>query len=169
MDEDDEGSETLFEDEDAEVKRKFLDEGFAADRVPVDDLKALCLARCSDPTLISYILRARARTILVHILSNLCEGGVYTYMPEPQAQALNFRPVALYDGMSIVKVRSVCKAPNEVALIVTQTDSMAPTIPVPAYTQNQGVEMQMADCYGTPAAVEHFLKNATSSNKRAKH
>ena len=90
-------------------------------------------------------------------------------MPEPQAQALKFRPVALYHGMSIVKVRSVCETPIEAALMVTQTDSMAPTISVLAYIPEQGVEMQMADCFGTPAAVEHFLKNATSSNKRAKH
>ena len=54
MDEDEDDSEALFEEDDAEVKRKFLDEGFVADRVRVDDLKASCLARCGDPTLISY-------------------------------------------------------------------------------------------------------------------
>ena len=168
MSEDDNDSDDLFDDADAE-KRKFLDEGFAADKVPIDDLKAPCLARCSDPNLIGYILRARTRTTLIHILSNLCEGGVYTYMPEAQAQAVKFRPAALHDGMSIVKVRSVCKGTNEAALIVNQTENMAPTFPVPAYAPNMGIEMSLGECFGTPAAVEQFLKHNTSPNKRAKH
>ena len=74
--EDGEDSDLLYEETAAEVRHKLLDEGFAADKVPFDNLNVPCLARCIDPNLIGYIVRARAHTMLVHILSNLYQGGI---------------------------------------------------------------------------------------------
>ena len=124
--------------------------------------------RCNDQEVIAYLLRTRSKAAVVHVLSNLCDQGVYTFIPEAQAQLYKFRPVAMHEGISIVKVRSVCRSSADNTLVVAQGD-MKPTIPLPAFTAGQGHEMHLSQCFGTPqAALKALEKRPESRNVRRK-
>ena len=131
----------------------------------LDDLKEPCLAGSNNPQLIPYVPRSRSRTALVHILSNVSGNGVYTHMPEAIAQSARMKPAAIHEGRSILKVRRVYKVTTENTVIVHQSDTMRPTMPLPPFSPNEGVDMHLANCFGRVAAVVHHLNNKRSNKK----
>ena len=64
-------SDDLWGDDATVAMQKFLHLDDCADSTSLDDVKELCLMRCNDLTIICYILQARSKTSLVHVLSNI--------------------------------------------------------------------------------------------------